>query len=164
MAKILISAMKNEAPFVLEWVAYHRMIGFDRIIVVSNDCDDGTAELLDALEGAGEVSHIRQVLEPGQSAQSGAVTIFNSSNIFQHGDWILWIDADEFLNVHCGSRDVDSLIDFIEPRHGMLIQWRVFGDSGHERYSGRHISPDFVQASKLSFLPNLEIKTFFRHG
>ena len=48
--KVLFSAMKNEAPFVLEWVAYHKVIGFDEIVIAFNDCDDGTAELLRALE------------------------------------------------------------------------------------------------------------------
>ena len=29
--KVLFSAMKNEAPFVLEWIAYHKVIGFTDI-------------------------------------------------------------------------------------------------------------------------------------
>ena len=31
MSFTLFSAMKNEAPFLLEWVAYHKAIGFDRL-------------------------------------------------------------------------------------------------------------------------------------
>jgi hypothetical protein len=34
--KVLFSAMKNEAPFVLEWIAYHKAIGFDEIVICSN--------------------------------------------------------------------------------------------------------------------------------
>mgnify|MGYP005624187263 CR=1 FL=1 len=29
MSRLNDTAMKNEAPFILEWVAYHRMIGYD---------------------------------------------------------------------------------------------------------------------------------------
>lgn len=39
MSFTLFSAMKNEAPFLLEWVAYHKAIGFDRIVIYSNDSD-----------------------------------------------------------------------------------------------------------------------------
>ena len=33
--------MRNEAPFILEWIAYHRAIGFDDFLIYSNDCSDG---------------------------------------------------------------------------------------------------------------------------
>ena len=34
MARIfLLSAMKNEGPDVLEWALYHRLIGFENIVV-----------------------------------------------------------------------------------------------------------------------------------
>ncbi|MEL7000367.1 MAG: glycosyltransferase family 2 protein, partial [Pseudomonadota bacterium] len=45
--------MRNEAPYVLEWVAYHRIIGFDHIVVCTNDCDDNTPALLDAIAELG---------------------------------------------------------------------------------------------------------------
>ena len=45
----LFSCMRNEAAYALEWVAYHRMIGFERIVICTNDCTDGTDALLDAL-------------------------------------------------------------------------------------------------------------------
>ena len=57
--KVLFSAMKNEAPFLLEWVAYHKAIGFDEIVICSNPSNDGTEELLAALAGAGEIGHLR---------------------------------------------------------------------------------------------------------
>ena len=33
---VLVSAMRNEGPFILEWLAYHRVIGIGRIVVISN--------------------------------------------------------------------------------------------------------------------------------
>ena len=40
--RLIVTAMKNEGPFILEWAAYHLSIGFDRFLVYTNDCDDGT--------------------------------------------------------------------------------------------------------------------------
>ena len=46
---------KNECPYILEWVAYHRITGVDEIVVYDNCSDDGSSELLTALEKAGKV-------------------------------------------------------------------------------------------------------------
>ena len=37
---------KNEGAFLLEWIAYHKVIGFSNIVVLSNDCEDGSDEFL----------------------------------------------------------------------------------------------------------------------
>ncbi|MGB8813172.1 MAG: glycosyltransferase family 2 protein, partial [Paracoccaceae bacterium] len=38
----IVTTMKNEGPFILEWIAYHRMIGVDDFLIYTNDCSDGT--------------------------------------------------------------------------------------------------------------------------
>ena len=64
-AHCLLSAVKNEGPDLLEWLAWHRMIGFDRIVIFSNDCSDGSDGLPDALEGIGWQAHHRPSPPPG---------------------------------------------------------------------------------------------------
>lgn len=48
-ATCIVSTMKNEGPFILEWIAHHRAIGVDDFLIYTNDCTDGTDRLLDAL-------------------------------------------------------------------------------------------------------------------
>ena len=38
----LVSCMRNEGLFVLEWVAYHALLGFDDILVFTNSCTSGS--------------------------------------------------------------------------------------------------------------------------
>lgn len=164
MSNVLISAMKNEGTFILEWVAYHKAIGFDRIVILSNDCDDDSHLLLDALAEADVVEHIRHKPPPQVSAQASAAMRVNDLGLLREGDWVSWLDADEFLNVKVGTRDVPALIEAIGSAKGILIQWRCFGDNGHARFPGRHISANFVTASRENFTPCLQIKTFFLMG
>lgn len=159
--KVLFAAMKNEAPFVLEWVAYHKIIGFDRVIVVSNDCTDNTDGLLEALSAAGEIVHIGQHVPKGIAPQASAVEIVNRSGLVGDGDWCIFLDADEFLNVHCGSGRVEDLIDSLDGHEGMLINWRRFGDSGQSTFSGRYIDDVFIRA-EAQYPPFTLFKTFFR--
>ncbi len=42
----IVTTMKNEGPFILEWIAYHRAIGVQDFLVYTNDCTDGTDDLL----------------------------------------------------------------------------------------------------------------------
>jgi hypothetical protein len=70
----LVTAMRNEGPFVLEWIAHHKALGVTAFVIVTNDCDDGTDALLDRLAEAGEVVHLRQEAKPGK-VQWGALAL-----------------------------------------------------------------------------------------
>ncbi|MBL9045896.1 MAG: glycosyltransferase family 2 protein [Tabrizicola sp.] len=154
--------MKNEAPFLLEWVAYHRVIGFDEIVICSNPSNDGTEELLAALAGAGVIRHLQAVPEPGEAAQSAAAKRFSAEIGYRDGDWYLWLDADEFLNIHVGARRVEDLIEAVGAHDCALINWRVFGANGHARFPGRFIGPGFGRAARRKFAGNDSVKSFFR--
>lgn len=160
--KVLFSAMKNEAPFLLEWIAYHKLIGFDEIVICSNPSNDGMEEILAALDKAGEIRHLQAIVPQGESPQIVASKLFTREIGYCDGDWYILLDADEFLNIHVGDHTVDALIEAVGQHHCALINWRVFGTSGQTRFPGRCISSDFVGAAQLDFSGHLEQKTFFR--
>jgi Glycosyl transferase family 2 len=161
---VLVSAMRNEGPFVLEWLAYHRVIGVDRVVIVSNGSTDGTDELLVALAGAGEVTFLRTSPGYGVAPQDAAVQAFEEQIGYQAGSWYLWLDADEFLNVHVGDRTAQALVTALGGAEALMLNWRLFGSGGNDSFSGRHVSDDFIGASKLGFVANLETKPLFRAG
>ena len=161
---VLFSAVRNEAPFLLEWIAYHRVIGFEKIIICSNDCDDGTSEILEALAHNNVIKHLTHNVPLGVSPQLQAAKLTSDAGLIHEGDWVLWLDNDEFLNIRIGKRDLASLIDFLGNRKGILINWRLFGDSGQIPFPGRVISEDFVKCSKRHDTDNRSVKTLFRLG
>jgi Glycosyl transferase family 2 len=160
--KVLFSAMKNEAPFVLEWIAYHKAIGFDEIVICSNPSNDGMEEILAALARAGEITHLRAEASTESSPQSLAAARFDQEVGFRDGDWYLWLDADEFLNVHAGDRTVNALIAAMADRSCALLNWRIFGSNGNPGFTGRFVSPAFCRAAGADFTGNDQIKSFFR--
>lgn len=160
--KVLVSSVKNEAPFLLEWIAYHKVIGFTRIVIFSNASDDGTEEILSALAAAHEIEHRSVVPRLDQSPQSAAVSVFERDFGYRDGDWYQWLDADEFLVIHVGSGRLDDLVSAIGDRAGINVNWRLFGTSGHERFPGRFVSQEFWGASGERLGANRETKTLFR--
>jgi hypothetical protein len=159
---LLFSAMKNEGPFLVEWIAYHRLIGFDRFVIYSNDCDDQSDALLDILAAAGILIHVRHSPPEHIGAQSNAARIANEANYLEEGDWAIFLDADEFLNIHVGNRTVQALRAALQNADAMLIPWRIFGDGGNARFPGRHISACFTTACSQENIPSIEVKTLFR--
>ena len=159
---VLFTAVRNEAPFLVEWIAYHRVIGFERIIIYSNPSDDGTNELLDALAAEGVIEHFTHETPEGVSPQGNAARLANEAGHLQHGDWVLWIDADEFLVINCGKGHVTDLVEAMGDADGALIPWRLMGDGKNERFPGRFVSEDFTWASRRGFARNLQAKAFFR--
>jgi hypothetical protein len=161
---VLVSAMRNEGPFLLEWLAYHRVIGIDQVVVVSNGSTDGSDDLLAALADAGEIAFLRTAPGHGVAPQDAAVQAFEAAVGYQAGTWYLWLDADEFLNVHIGDRTVPALVGALGGAEALMLNWRLFGSGGNDSFPGRHVSEAFTGASKLGFVANLETKPLFRFG
>jgi hypothetical protein len=161
---VLVTAVKNEAPFLLEWIAYHKVIGFSRIVILSNSSVDGTEDILSALAAKGEIVHYH--VDPGldQSPQGAALKVFEEREGYRDGNWYMWLDADEFLNIHVGARRLDDLIAALGDHHGIHLNWRIFGTSGHQRFPGRFVSADFAGTSSLRLGANRETKSIFRKG
>ena len=54
---VIVGCMKNEAPYIVEWVAYHRTMGVDNFLIYTDGCEDGTSEILDRLQEMGVLQH-----------------------------------------------------------------------------------------------------------
>lgn len=120
--------MRNEGIFVLEWLAYHAGLGFDRIIIVTNDCTDGSDALLDRLEAMGVVTHIRQTVPAGQAPQDTGMDHVLRLCRDAGLSHVLHIDSDEFLLLEEG--DLPALLERTQNADVVPLSWRAFGDSG----------------------------------
>ncbi len=164
--RVLFSAQKNEGPFILEWVAYHRVIGFTDIVVVSNDCTDGADTLLDALQTAGVLRHLVQQVPPGAVPQLSAAKLAIEAGFFQIGDWVMWLDLDEFLVPGGPTRQLDALIAQLDAARAeaLALNWCLMGDDGQTGLPARFVSDRFARAAKYRFVPNELVKTLFRYS
>ena len=101
--------MKDEGPYILEWLAYHRAIGFTDFLIYTNDCSDGTDLLLDRLQHNGIVTHVRnKVLKRG--LYLSALKYAKDHSLYSGADWAYVCDIDEFLNTKIGNGHVEDLI------------------------------------------------------
>ena len=129
----LAAIVKNEGPYLLEWIAWHRLQGIETFFIADNGSDDGSTELLAALDRAGLVTHIRFPGTEGQPPQLPAYRLI----LDRHGaaaEWFAFIDADEFIRPLQGAI---SLTDWLrlQPQTvgAVVLNWAVFGSAGRDR-------------------------------
>ncbi|SLN55353.1 glycosyltransferase family 2 protein [Roseisalinus antarcticus] len=130
MTRIVVSTMKNEGPYLLEWLAYHRSIGFDGFCLFSNDCSDGTNLILNRLDQMGVVRHFDNPLGPRMDPQRAAYSRAGRMEFVRKAEWVLIADADEYLNIHVGDRKIDDLIATVPDADAFSLNWRLMGSDG----------------------------------
>jgi hypothetical protein len=127
---VIVGCMKNEAPYIVEWIAYHRAIGVDNFLIYTNGCEDGTAEILDRLQEMGVLQHRNNDDWRGQSPQQFALNQSLKEPVIQNAEWIIHIDVDEFINVRCGNGTLQDFIDRVPQATNVAMTWRLFGHNG----------------------------------
>ena len=168
--KVLVSTMKNEGPYLLEWLAYHKSIGITDFCIFSNDCTDGTNLMLNRLDQMGIVKHYDNPQGPRMDPQRSAYSRANKLEWVKESDWVLIVDADEFLNIHVGDRSLDALIDACGGPDAISINWRLMGSQGQSKmtidpFKGELVTERFTRGSSFEEPENGLVwgfKTLFR--
>ncbi|MEM6308728.1 MAG: glycosyltransferase family 2 protein [Pseudomonadota bacterium] len=127
---VIVGCMKNEAPYILEWVAYHRAIGVDNFLIYTNGCEDGTSEILDRLQHMGILQHRLNDDWSGNSPQQYALNRALEEPVIQNANWIIHIDVDEFINVRCGNGTLADFFAHVPDATNVAMTWRLFGHNG----------------------------------
>ncbi|MDF1727369.1 MAG: glycosyltransferase family 2 protein [Sulfitobacter sp.] len=127
---VIVGCMKNEAPYIIEWVAYHRAMGVDNFLIYTNDCTDGTDEILGRLMEMGCVQLRNNDNWKGNSPQQYALNQALEEPLIRNADWIIHIDVDEFINVRCGNGTLDDFFAAVPDATNVAMTWRLFGHNG----------------------------------
>ncbi|MEM7525037.1 MAG: glycosyltransferase family 2 protein, partial [Pseudomonadota bacterium] len=128
--RLIVTAMKNEGPFILEWAAFHLAIGFDRFLVYTNDCDDGTDAIWARLAALGHGAHEVNDDIRARGVQKTALMRADDHPLTAEAEWIACLDADEFVNVKVGDGSLDALFSEIPDADMIMLCWRRFGAAG----------------------------------
>lgn len=161
-----VTSMKDEGPFLLEWIAYHRLIGVTDFLVFSNDCSDGTDRLLDALADAGVLEHRRQTVDPDKGAQWQALAAAWKQPTRKTADWMTFSDVDEFPFIKIGERRLPDLIAALpDETDAIAMPWRLFGAAGVVSFRDQPVTAQFEWCAPHDLIHPVAatmFKTFFR--
>ncbi|WP_119301312.1 glycosyltransferase family 2 protein [Dongia deserti] len=153
----VVAMARNEAPYLLEWIAHYRLLGFSSITIYDNESNDASWRILAPLAKAGIINAIHWRNPPGQNKQRSA---YNDARVrlCNSLDWCLFVDLDEFLVLKEG-----ATLEDLRPQDpsvsAVAIPWRIFGSSG-QRHRGTELTIERFQlaAAKNGHAPKSMVR------
>ncbi|WP_204113175.1 glycosyltransferase family 2 protein [Shimia biformata] len=157
--------MKDEAPYILDWVAHYKSIGVTDIVVFTNDCNDPTDHILRELNRLGEVHHrFSRVMKRGP--HKSALMWAQYEPVVAEADWILVADVDEYLQINVGDGTLPGLINMHPDVDAISFVWKIFGSMGVEDISDRPVPRQFTRCQPAKGQPGEHrfFKTMYRNS
>lgn len=146
---LIVSAQRNEGPYLIDWLAHLIGAGATGFLIYSNDCEDGSDAMLDLLDAAGIVEHRRHSPDPGTSVQWHAFRDAWKSEARKSAEWALVCDVDEFINIRTGSHSFADLIATMpDGTDAIALAWRLFGANGQACADTAPVTERFTRASR----------------
>ncbi|MFN3938369.1 MAG: glycosyltransferase family 2 protein [Gemmobacter sp.] len=143
---IVVTTMKNEGAFLIEWAAHYLALGFDRLVICTNDCADPTAAMAARLEQLGLARHHATRIWPAAGIQRSALKQVRRYEEVAGAAWIFVCDADEFLVIRDGDGSVRALAEGAGDHEVVTVAWRTFGPDRRIRFEDRPVTQQFTRA------------------
>jgi len=128
----VVAIMKNETPYIKEWLDYHLLAGVNHFYIYDNQDDDEQKKIMQPYIDAGLVTHIPY---PGKVRQCEA---YNDSvkkyKFFCR--YMAFIDGDEFIfpkDTRSITEVVDEILKDNSQIGGLAINWQIFGSNFQEK-------------------------------
>ncbi|MBR1579200.1 MAG: glycosyltransferase family 92 protein [Selenomonadaceae bacterium] len=147
--------IKNGAPYMREWIDFHRLAGVDHFYFYDNDSTDNLEEVLKPYIDSGVVEYEKC---PGKRPQCEAYNRAVKSHRFDCR-YMGFIDDDEFVYPTDHNQTIkDVLHEVLDERPnavGLTVDRYGFGSSGHEKadYSVDVLDRFQHRQSKLNNIP-----------
>lgn len=156
----LVAIAKNEAKYIAEWIAYNLAIGFDEIIIFSNDSTDAMNSIISQIKN--QDRRIQLFDWPSVDGSSPQVSAYNRSLELVKTKWITFLDIDEFI-VPFHDNSINEFLGKLDSGISSIhINWRNFGSSRRESPDYELVTEAFTQCAPAGWGNHHHFKSFAR--
>ncbi len=135
----ILATMREEGAYLVDWIAYHRAIGFEHIVIYTNDNRDGSDELLDCLSKHGIITWVENELGADDQPQTKAYghALKRLPDLLDYR-WTMILDADEYVGFD--SAMFPTVHDYIAWQEhqrvdAIALRWLMFSARPHDAWS-----------------------------
>ncbi|AWN37543.1 glycosyltransferase family 2 protein [Methylobacterium radiodurans] len=160
----LIAPARDEAPFLLEWLAYHRTRGIERFFIADNGGTDATSDLLCRLDRAGLVTRYDYLGRSYFQTDFYAETLARPE-VRAACDLLAALDCDEFLVATNGRPIPATLAELFadDAVSALALNWANYGSAGQEEHDpARLVLEQYDRRAEERNPLNNHIKSVFR--
>ena len=153
----ICAIFKDEAPYLSEWIEFHRLVGVERLFLYDNGSGDGGREVVEPWVRRGIVSVAECSIPLGEGGQGWAYADA-LRRARGHTRWLAFIDVDEFLFSPGPTLLPDVLTDY-ERHPGIVVNWQVYGSSGRTTAGDGLVIERFVRRARTRWVRNRRVKS-----
>jgi Glycosyltransferase family 92 len=149
--------VKDEGPYLQEWLEFHRLVGVHHVYLYDNGSSDGTEQVLSDFIRADYVTRIPWSTFIRDGSPQKLAYAHALSNFGPAWRWMALIDADEFL-FPTEADNLPSVLTRLEHLPALAVYWRTFGFSGHEKRPSGLVIENFTM--RAPFPPEPGVKRY----
>lgn len=129
----IVSMFYNEAPYIKEWIEYHRLAGVQHFWLYDNNSTDNSLDILQPYVDEGIVD-----ITYWPTPEGSPNYIATQLNAFKDGimrakgiaEWVAFIDIDEFILPMKDKNILECLENHFAQNEAIYVNWRNFGTGG----------------------------------
>lgn len=161
----ICTIFKDDAPFLKEWIEFHKLQGVEHFYLYNNNSSDEYEEVLAPYVQQGEVTLIDWLYTYKSGKANEWLKIQHAAYmdcIKKYGaetKWLAVIDSDEFLFCPSGEA-LTSFLESYEDYGGVCANWLMFGTSNIENIPEGYLMIELLTSCSLpNYERNIRVKS-----
>lgn len=156
----LVAVARDESPYIAEWLAFHLVIGFERILVFDHGSTDGTDAIV--RHAATRMPAVSLHAVPDEHGGSPQIAAYAAALPLVTTPWVAFFDIDEFL-VPWRDGSIEAYLARVpDDVAAVHVNWRSFGSSGHSEPDYGLVTETFVRCAEADWQYQAHYKTLAR--
>jgi len=154
-SSVILFTNARDEPNIAEWIAHHLLLGFDKVVVFDHlSIIPISSTIKTNFNGRLNIIRVDGIGAVKLEFMKKALNIATNGNF----SWMLYLDADEFLNLN-KFNNIKNFLDNFKQADSIGINWLMFGSSGYKSQPKGLITENFIR-SELRL--NKHVKSFVR--
>ena len=147
MKLCILTVIKNEHPYLDEWIKYHLDLGIDHIFILEDIDSDSHKEITKKYGHKVSLDSVSLVLDETELKEAKEVKALNKYSVqhiyFRDGlnylqrnytglyDWCFVIDNDEFIAFENKNDTLKDIVNLYKDYDAFVMSWKCYGANGH---------------------------------
>lgn len=155
--------VKNEGPYIREWIAFNYLMGVEHFFIYDNGSTDETENKINPFIKMGICTFKKLTSKPAMPS-----ALYEACNLDFATNWMMAFDIDEFLLEK--TVPLLALLNDFENFPALAINWRYFGNAGIKNEGNSFVIETFLRSDnridphvKLIFKPEYLKKAINSH-
>ena len=155
--KIGLFTNVRDEKHIREWVVHHLLLGFHNIVIFDHKSKIPIKGNLEKMSKRITVINASNINDNVKIRLMNVATLISKQNKF---DWMIYLDADEFIILNNPYNNISQLLTMYEPRaHSLAINWVMFGSNFLKKDPDGLILENYVRCNETI---NSHVKSFVK--